>query len=183
MKMVLFSVIPLLKYAPSYHPEIAKYFELWLFVTKKNEFFVIKNKSSTHRSHLQGPSGCPETSVRNYHYSLRNNPVGRSFHLLRDGSLKSQIFDTVCNQNENPKRDGVSDMATRYEVDGSGFELRWYRFSCPAIKRRRLGVNHPHPIQHRGQRNSRALLPSGSSQFVTGRPLPSFKGKHTTNYY
>jgi hypothetical protein len=25
----------------------------------------------------------------NYHYSLRNNPEERSYHLLRDGSLKS----------------------------------------------------------------------------------------------
>jgi hypothetical protein len=25
-----------------------------------------------------GPIGCPETSVRNYHYALRNNPAGRS---------------------------------------------------------------------------------------------------------
>jgi hypothetical protein len=24
-----------------------------------------------------GPMGCPETSVRNYHYSLRNNPEER----------------------------------------------------------------------------------------------------------
>ena len=27
-----------------------------------------------------GPIGCPETSVRNYHYSLRNNPEERSFY-------------------------------------------------------------------------------------------------------
>ena len=32
---------------------------------------------------------CPETSVRNCHYCLRNNPEGRSSHLLRGGSLKS----------------------------------------------------------------------------------------------
>ena len=30
-----------------------------------------------------GPIGCPETSVSNYHYSLRDNPVERSSHLLR----------------------------------------------------------------------------------------------------
>jgi hypothetical protein len=29
-----------------------------------------------------GPIGSPETSVRNYHYSLRNNPEGRSCHLV-----------------------------------------------------------------------------------------------------
>ena len=33
-----------------------------------------------------GPIGCPETSVRNYHHSLRNNPEERSSHLLRGGS-------------------------------------------------------------------------------------------------
>jgi len=31
----------------------------------------------------------PETSVRNYHYSLHNNPEERSYHPLRGGSLKS----------------------------------------------------------------------------------------------
>jgi len=33
-----------------------------------------------------GPIGCPETSVRNYHYSLRNNPE----------EAGSQIFITMC---------------------------------------------------------------------------------------
>ena len=37
------------------------------------------------------PIDCPEkkTSVRNYHYSLRNNPEERSSHLLRGGRLNS----------------------------------------------------------------------------------------------
>jgi len=30
----------------------------------------------------RNPIGCPETSVRNYHYSLRNDPGERSSHLL-----------------------------------------------------------------------------------------------------
>ena len=33
----------------------------------------------------------PETSVRNYHYSLRNNPEERGSHILRGGSLKSRL--------------------------------------------------------------------------------------------
>ena len=37
-----------------------------------------------------GPMVYAETSVRNYHYSLRNNPEERSSKLLRDGSLKSR---------------------------------------------------------------------------------------------
>jgi hypothetical protein len=54
----------------------------------------------------------PETSVRNYHYLLRNNPEGRSSNLLRGGSLKSHelkelfkklIFEiqTGATENEN----------------------------------------------------------------------------------
>jgi len=35
------------------------------------------------------PIGCPETSVRNYHYSLLNDPEERSSSLLSGGSLKS----------------------------------------------------------------------------------------------
>ena len=38
-----------------------------------------------------GPIGCPETSVRNYHFPLGNNPEERSFLLLRCGSPKSRI--------------------------------------------------------------------------------------------
>ena len=34
------------------------------------------------------PIGCPETSVRNYHYSLHNSPEERRSHPLRGGSLK-----------------------------------------------------------------------------------------------
>ena len=52
---------------------------------------VSKKDSSTLR---MGPVVCPETSVRNYHYSLRNNPEERSSQLLRGGSLTSRIFKT-----------------------------------------------------------------------------------------
>jgi len=37
------------------------------------------------------PTDCPETTVTNYHYSLRNNPEERSSQLIRGGSLKSSI--------------------------------------------------------------------------------------------
>jgi hypothetical protein len=44
-----------------------------------------------------GPVGSPETSVKNYHRSLRFNPEERSSHLLRAGSLKSRKFSyTAC---------------------------------------------------------------------------------------
>jgi hypothetical protein len=38
-----------------------------------------------------GPIDCPETSVRNYHYTLRKIPEERRYHLRRDGGLKSRI--------------------------------------------------------------------------------------------
>ena len=38
-----------------------------------------------------GLMGCPEKSIRNCHYPLRNNPGKSSSHLLSRGSLKSSI--------------------------------------------------------------------------------------------
>ena len=38
-----------------------------------------------------GPIICPETWVRNYRHTLRNNPEERQSHLLRGGSLKLRI--------------------------------------------------------------------------------------------
>ena len=37
-----------------------------------------------------GPIGCTETSLRNDHYLLQNNPEGRISHLLRCGVMKSR---------------------------------------------------------------------------------------------
>ena len=37
-----------------------------------------------------GRTGCPETSVRNCHYTLRNSPEKHSSHLLRGVCLKSR---------------------------------------------------------------------------------------------
>jgi len=42
-----------------------------------------------------GPIGCPENSVSNYYYMLRNNPEERSSQLLRGGSMKSGIRPTL----------------------------------------------------------------------------------------
>ena len=40
-----------------------------------------------------GPTDCPETSVRNYTYSLRNSPQEHSSRLLRGGSLTSGPYN------------------------------------------------------------------------------------------
>ena len=47
-----------------------------------------------------GSIGCPETSVRKYHYSLRDDTEERSSHLLRGGRLKPQI-DKGLNERQN----------------------------------------------------------------------------------
>ena len=41
-----------------------------------------------------GLLGCPEIFVRNYHYTLRNNPEQCSSHLLCGGSLQSRTVNT-----------------------------------------------------------------------------------------
>ena len=47
-----------------------------------------------------GQKGCLEISVRNYHYSLRNDPEERSSQLLRGGSLKSRSVIVVARESE-----------------------------------------------------------------------------------
>jgi len=39
-----------------------------------------------------GPTGCPETSIRNSHYSFRNNPEERSSPPIRCGSFTLHVF-------------------------------------------------------------------------------------------
>jgi len=42
-----------------------------------------------------GPIGCPETSAREYYYTLRDIPAGRRSQLLRGERLKSHyLFHT-----------------------------------------------------------------------------------------
>jgi len=46
---------------------------------------------------MTGPIFCPETSERNYHYTLRKSAKERSSPLLRYGSLKSrkELLNTI----------------------------------------------------------------------------------------
>jgi len=45
-----------------------------------------------------GPIDCPETSVRNYHCTLRNMPGKRRSQLNRGGSLKLTFFFTIVSE-------------------------------------------------------------------------------------
>ena len=56
-----------------------------------------------------GRAGCPETSVKKHHYSLPNNPDGRSF-LLRGGSLKSHKAISFYIQYSEPPTDTKRDV-------------------------------------------------------------------------
>ena len=60
-------------------------------ITQRVVVISYRRFGTTYRSHLRGlkvgPIVCPETSVINYHYSLRNNPKARSSHLLGGGIL------------------------------------------------------------------------------------------------
>jgi hypothetical protein len=47
---------------------------------------------------LIGPIGCPETSVRNYRYTLRNFPEECTSHVLRGTGLKSRKLYLESNQ-------------------------------------------------------------------------------------
>jgi len=63
----------------------------WRVVTRvMNEICTLLGCFSWFYGSLKrGPIGCPETSVMNYHYTLRNIPEERRSHPLRCGSLKS----------------------------------------------------------------------------------------------
>jgi len=58
---------------------------LLLDITQRVVVIPYRRFGTTYLSHFQGtlkmePIGCPETSVRNFHYSLRNNPEQCCFH-------------------------------------------------------------------------------------------------------
>ena len=56
-------------------------------------FWVITQRAVVIPHRLFGTAfwrGCLETSVRDYHYSLRTNPEERGSRLLRGGNLKSR---------------------------------------------------------------------------------------------
>jgi hypothetical protein len=45
-----------------------------------------------------GPIGCPETSVRKFHHTLRYSPEERSSRVVHGGSLKSRIVCLFLNE-------------------------------------------------------------------------------------
>jgi hypothetical protein len=66
-------------------------FEDNLSITPKDGIDRLSGSSWQDQALKLGPTGCPETSVKNYHYSLHKSPEDGSPHLLRGGSLKSRM--------------------------------------------------------------------------------------------
>jgi hypothetical protein len=50
-----------------------------------------------------GPTGCPETSVMNYHFSLRNDPEECGCHLVCGGSLKWRKMNLFHGNQQPPE--------------------------------------------------------------------------------
>jgi len=93
----------------SFSIQLLRTVDFWV-ITQRVVVISYRRFGVTYRSHPQGsriqriknswtlrmgPIGCPETSVRNYLYSLRNNPEERSSQLLRHGSLKSRLIQLL----------------------------------------------------------------------------------------
>jgi hypothetical protein len=73
-----------------------------------------------------GPIGCPEMSVRNYYYALRNIPEGRKSHIRRGGSLKPRKLKILFYPKDKTLGRGSSvGIAPRYGLDAPGIESRW----------------------------------------------------------
>jgi hypothetical protein len=60
----------------------------WVITQESNPYGFLNLKDGTDR--------LPETSVRNYHHSLHNNPEERNSQLLRGGSLQSRMNVRLC---------------------------------------------------------------------------------------
>jgi len=72
---------------------------LFWYITQRRVVILCRRFGTTYRPHLRGsrsarrmePTGCPETSVANYHSTLRNISEERRFNLHRGGRLQSRV--------------------------------------------------------------------------------------------
>ena len=120
---------------------------------------TFRDKLSVPSSGVKNPwplkTGCPETSVRNYHYSLCNNPEERSVHPLAGGSLTSRISICVVGTfvkalQKNTIKWGPKNFQFRlstacrtiensYGILSAGFDVFQKQFfQCPAQKSQKI---------------------------------------------
>ena len=89
------------------------------------------------------PIDCPETSARNYHYSLRNTLDERGCHLNRGGGLKSRMLTEIrAFHVAAPPADSlqacISVESSRrfHKIAKSDYEIRHI---CPSVCMEQLG--------------------------------------------
>jgi hypothetical protein len=77
---------------------------------------------------------CTETSVRNYHYSLRNTPEEHRPHPFRGGSLKSRIVNLrICSNFKVPNLAASISLATDINLEARVIEGFSYIKNMKAI--------------------------------------------------
>jgi len=96
-----------------------------------------------------GPVGCPETSVRNYHYSLRNGPEELSSQPLRSGSLN---FCPVTSRNTQT-----------YKRRQKGARLFRCAICTNCLTERNHPFSSPHTTAARTKRQSRQYQFNGQN--------------------
>jgi hypothetical protein len=85
-------------FAAHKHPAIGRYAtKSWWWVDNLHSAGLLGIFKGQDWPLKMGPIGCPETSVRNHHYSLRNDPEERRSRLLHGGSLKSRTDEALLN--------------------------------------------------------------------------------------
>ena len=76
-------------------PRIVAIFPVEILVLTYDTVSVLKRRTTFYFwgswSLKMGPIDCPETSVMNYYYTLRNSSEEHRSHILRGGSLKSFV--------------------------------------------------------------------------------------------
>jgi hypothetical protein len=163
---------------------------------------------TTYQFHFQGswnpriswpsnmwPIGCPETSVRNYYYMLRNITEERRYHLLRCRSPKSRtVFELpykstlTCETENNTKNDcdfgseHYTNTTTRTMVMGTDITVGWHLFR-KLLQLIRDTNTHTHTHTEQSLQNALYtsnikldFLPKLQLSFAT---LPTYK--HLTN--
>ena len=84
-----------------------------------------------------GPISCPETSVRNYPYSLSYSPEQRSSHLVCCGSMRSRICYLLHSRKYSEFRVRVNLVIGSYSQYMDSWNLSWDR-NPVKVKRRNL---------------------------------------------
>jgi len=110
------------------HKQTTQRTALFWVTTQRVVVISYQRFRTTYRSHAQvqesrtlkmGLIGCPETSVRKYHYSLRNNPEERNSQLLHGGSLKSTKQTSKQTHTRYTTPFAVTNKSTNFPLDCS----------------------------------------------------------------